>query len=112
MARHIPLATAAEPGLPILLPIHSLRLVISSSESQPITRPRPRRGATAAALGRFAPAWTDHGRRRAMDRDFSGCRRYGETTLLCHHSALLGDPTDADDIVRALDKIRGARAEL
>ena len=61
---------------------------------------------------RFAPAWTDHGRSRAMDRDFSGCRRYGETTLLCHHSALLGDPTDADDIVRALDKIRGARAEL
>jgi L-glutamine:2-deoxy-scyllo-inosose/3-amino-2,3-dideoxy-scyllo-inosose aminotransferase len=63
---------------------------------------------------RFAQAWTEDGRRRATERDFPGCERYAETTLLCHHSALLGDraDADADDIVRALDKIRSLRDQL
>jgi hypothetical protein len=61
---------------------------------------------------RFAMSWTEEGRRRAFGRDFSGCQQYAETTLLCHHSALLGDTSDADDIVRALEKVRGARQDL
>ena len=61
---------------------------------------------------RFAAAWTADGRRRAFERDFRGCRQYAETTLLCHHSALLGDTSDADDIVSALEKIRACREEL
>jgi len=61
---------------------------------------------------RFAAAWTEEGRRRSFERDFSGCEQYARTTLLCHHSALLGDTSDADDIVRALDKIRDRQEEL
>jgi len=55
---------------------------------------------------RYAAIWTEEGRRRAIDRSFEGCERYCETTLLCHHRVLLGDGTDARDIVRALDKVR------
>src|SRR6266487_7149380 len=73
MVRHIPLATAAEPGLPILLPIHSLRLVISSSESQPITRPRPRRGATAAALASASASARSRGARSRGEPDATAC---------------------------------------
>jgi dTDP-4-amino-4,6-dideoxygalactose transaminase len=61
---------------------------------------------------RFAAAWTEEGRRRSLRRDFTGCREYRETTLLCHHSALLGDVSDAEHIVSALEKIRAHREEL
>ncbi|HEY3735096.1 MAG TPA: DegT/DnrJ/EryC1/StrS family aminotransferase [Streptosporangiaceae bacterium] len=61
---------------------------------------------------RFAAAWTAEGRRRSFERDFSGCEQYAATTLLCHHSTLLGDTADADDIVRALEKVRDASDEL
>jgi L-glutamine:2-deoxy-scyllo-inosose/3-amino-2,3-dideoxy-scyllo-inosose aminotransferase len=61
---------------------------------------------------RFAQAWTEDGRRRATERDFPGCEQYAQTTLLCHHSALLGDADDARDIVQALDKVRSLRDQL
>ncbi|MCO5999551.1 DegT/DnrJ/EryC1/StrS family aminotransferase [Actinoallomurus rhizosphaericola] len=61
---------------------------------------------------RFAALWDDHGRDRALGRDYSGAERYCDTTLLFHHSALLGDASDVDDIVRALDKVRTHHAEL
>ncbi|GAA3448221.1 DegT/DnrJ/EryC1/StrS aminotransferase family protein [Dactylosporangium matsuzakiense] len=61
---------------------------------------------------RFAAMWDDHGRERALGRDFSGSEQYCDTTLLFHHSLLLGDSADVDDIVRALDKVRTRHAEL
>ncbi|ABD12718.1 putative PLP-dependent enzyme possibly involved in cell wall biogenesis [Frankia casuarinae] len=61
---------------------------------------------------RFAAAWTEAARDRAFSRDFGGARRYCETTLLFHHSALLGDSTDADDIVAALAKVRDRHPDL
>lgn len=61
---------------------------------------------------RFAAIWTEEGRKRALDRDFSGAERYCATTILCHHAALLGDSADIADIVRALEKIRTHHAEL
>jgi dTDP-4-amino-4,6-dideoxygalactose transaminase len=61
---------------------------------------------------RFAQAWTQDGRRRAMDRDFPGCEQYGQTTLLSHHSFLLGDAGDAEDIVRAVEKVRAQSDQL
>jgi len=61
---------------------------------------------------RFAALWSEDGRARAVGRDFSGAERFCESTLLCHHSALLGDSSDVDDIVHALEKVRGRRDEL
>jgi L-glutamine:2-deoxy-scyllo-inosose/3-amino-2,3-dideoxy-scyllo-inosose aminotransferase len=61
---------------------------------------------------RFAQAWTEDGRRRGTEHDFAGCEHYARTTLLCHHSALLGDADDARDILHALDKVRSLRDQL
>lgn len=61
---------------------------------------------------RFAAVWTESGRRRSMDRDFAGAERFGESTLLFHHAALLGGPGDAADIAAALEKVRGSAGQL
>jgi dTDP-4-amino-4,6-dideoxygalactose transaminase len=61
---------------------------------------------------RFAKVWAGAGRDRALGRGYPGSERYRETTLMFHHMALLGDPTDAEDMVRALAKVRSQHAEL
>ena len=61
---------------------------------------------------RFARAWTQRARARSLGRPFPGAESYGRTTLLFHHSALLGPPSDADDIVAALSKVSDAHGEL
>ena len=61
---------------------------------------------------RFAAVWTESGRRRSMDRDFTGAERFSESTLLFHHAALLGGSDEVADIVAALDKVRGSLSQL
>jgi dTDP-4-amino-4,6-dideoxygalactose transaminase len=61
---------------------------------------------------RFRAVWTDEGRRRALGRKYPGAETYRDTTLIFHHKALLGDASDMDDIVRAVDKVRGAYKDL
>ncbi|MBL1078298.1 DegT/DnrJ/EryC1/StrS family aminotransferase [Nocardia sp. 2] len=43
---------------------------------------------------------------RMTGRDFGGADHYRAHTLLLHHSVLLGEPADIDDILTALDKVR------
>ncbi|UFS95915.1 DegT/DnrJ/EryC1/StrS family aminotransferase [Nocardia huaxiensis] len=43
---------------------------------------------------------------RMTGRDFPGADHYRDHTLLLHHSVLLGDTADIDDILTALDKVR------
>jgi L-glutamine:2-deoxy-scyllo-inosose/3-amino-2,3-dideoxy-scyllo-inosose aminotransferase len=61
---------------------------------------------------RFAAAWDAGGRDRAVGRDYPGAEQYHATTLLLHHSALLGRSDDVADIVAALDKVRRHRDRL
>jgi len=61
---------------------------------------------------RFAMLWTEEARGRALGRDFPGAEAYCASTLLFHHSALLGDTRDIDDILTALNKVRTHRDEL
>lgn len=61
---------------------------------------------------RFAAVWSESGRRRSMHRDFSGAERFSESTLLFHHSALLGGSDEVADIVAALDKVRSSLSQL
>jgi dTDP-4-amino-4,6-dideoxygalactose transaminase len=61
---------------------------------------------------RFAAAWSDEGARRALDRPYPGAEHYADSTLLFHHSALLGEPSDAEDLVRGLEKVRGQHDRL
>jgi L-glutamine:2-deoxy-scyllo-inosose/3-amino-2,3-dideoxy-scyllo-inosose aminotransferase len=59
-------------------------------------------------LRRYAAAWNDGGQARAFGRPFDGAMRYWASTLLVHHSALLGDGDGVDDLVAALVKVREA----
>nr|CAI59976.1 putative 2-deoxy-scyllo-inosose aminotransferase [Streptomyces tenjimariensis] len=61
---------------------------------------------------RFAPVWTEKGRRRALGREYPGAERYRETTLLFHHKALLGEPADMADLVAAVRKVRDGHERL
>jgi L-glutamine:2-deoxy-scyllo-inosose/3-amino-2,3-dideoxy-scyllo-inosose aminotransferase len=61
---------------------------------------------------RFGAVWTEAGRQRATDRPYPGAHHYRNTTLLFHHSALLGEREDVEDIAAALAKVRDTRAEL
>ncbi|WP_194852905.1 DegT/DnrJ/EryC1/StrS aminotransferase family protein [Nocardia sp. SYP-A9097] len=51
---------------------------------------------------RFARFWDDD---RAFGRTFPGAEHYREHTLLLHHSVLLGERADIDDILTALAKV-------
>ncbi|MFJ8228460.1 DegT/DnrJ/EryC1/StrS family aminotransferase [Streptomyces sp. NPDC094448] len=61
---------------------------------------------------RFAPVWTEEGRRRALGRTYEGAERYRDTTLVFHHQALLGGVEEAQDMVRALEKVRALSRHL
>ncbi|GAA3372887.1 hypothetical protein GCM10020367_30640 [Streptomyces sannanensis] len=61
---------------------------------------------------RFAPVWTEEGRRRALGRTYEGAEQYRDTTLVFHHQALLGDTSDAQDMLRALEKVRALSHQL
>lgn len=61
---------------------------------------------------RFAAIWTAEGRARAVGRDYPGAETYRDTTLIFHHQALLGDPSDMADIVAAVGKVRDCTDEL
>ncbi len=61
---------------------------------------------------RFAEIWTEQGRARAVDRDFSGAERFAESALLFHHGALLGDSADVEDFIAALAKVRDQHDQL
>lgn len=61
---------------------------------------------------RFAVVWSEDGRRRSTHRDFDGAERFGESTLLFNHAALLGGSDDVADMVAALDKVRRCHSEL
>ncbi|MVU78555.1 aminotransferase class I/II-fold pyridoxal phosphate-dependent enzyme [Nocardia sp. ET3-3] len=60
---------------------------------------------------RFAHWWTQAAD-RAAGRPFTGADHYREHTLLMHHSVLLGDRADVEDILTALDKVRTHAATL
>lgn len=55
---------------------------------------------------RFSAAWTAEGARRAAGRDYPNAERFCESTILLPHWTLLGDSSDAADILTALDKVR------
>jgi dTDP-4-amino-4,6-dideoxygalactose transaminase len=59
-----------------------------------------------ATKRRFAAAWTETGRKRAIGRAYPGAEHFRSTTLLLHHSALLGTSDDVADILEALTKVR------
>ncbi|MGH3301542.1 MAG: DegT/DnrJ/EryC1/StrS family aminotransferase [Streptosporangiaceae bacterium] len=56
-------------------------------------------------LGRYRAAWTQEGLARSFGRQFPGTVAYAASTLLIHHSALLGDERDVKDLVDALLKV-------
>lgn len=60
---------------------------------------------------RFARRWAE-AVERATGRDFTGADHYRDHTLLMHHSVLLGERADIDDILTALDKVRTHAATL
>ncbi|WP_433594485.1 DegT/DnrJ/EryC1/StrS family aminotransferase [Nocardia sp. CA-145437] len=60
---------------------------------------------------RFARRWAE-AVERATGRDFTGADHYRDHTLLMHHSVLLGERADIDDILTALDKVRTHAAAL
>ncbi len=61
---------------------------------------------------RFATVWSEDGRRRSTHRAFAGAERFGASTLLFNHAALLGGLEDAADIAAALEKARQLHREL
>lgn len=54
---------------------------------------------------RFAGIWASRGD-HTVAASYPGAEAYSATTVLTHHSALLGDARDADDIVAACIKVR------
>ncbi|MEV6769636.1 DegT/DnrJ/EryC1/StrS family aminotransferase [Nocardia sp. NPDC051030] len=91
---HIAGALTAELGTriyPPRVPLHRSVLL------RPHTKPR------------FAH-WHDQAAERAAGRPFPGAEHYRDHTLLMHHSVLLGDRTDIEDLLAALTKVR-AHAE-
>ncbi|WP_458687622.1 DegT/DnrJ/EryC1/StrS family aminotransferase [Nocardia tengchongensis] len=60
---------------------------------------------------RFAQWWSDAAE-RATGRSFPGADHYRDHTLLMHHSVLLGERGDTDDILTALDKVRAHADQL
>lgn len=95
--RRVAEALAAELSLPLYPPDAPLHRSV-------LFRPETKR--------RFAAVWSESGRRRSMDRDFAGAKRFSESTLLFHHAALLGGSNEVADIVAALDKVRGSHSQL
>lgn len=61
---------------------------------------------------RFADVWTESGRQRALGRPFPKADQFDRTSVLLHHSALLGGEDDVADIVAALDKVLAHQSEL
>ena len=59
-------------------------------------------------LGRYRAAWSEYGLSRSFDGPFPGARTYAASTLLIHHSALLGCDQEAQDIAAAAAKVRQA----
>ncbi|MFE3700696.1 hypothetical protein ACFXO7_22825, partial [Nocardia tengchongensis] len=60
---------------------------------------------------RFAQWWSDAAE-RATGRAFTGADHYRDHTLLMHHSVLLGERGDTEDILTALDKVRAHADQL
>ncbi|NNH74784.1 DegT/DnrJ/EryC1/StrS family aminotransferase [Nocardia uniformis] len=60
---------------------------------------------------RFARWWNDAAA-RAAGRPFPGADHYRDHTLLMHHSVLLGDGGDIDDLLAALSKVRAQASSL
>jgi len=60
---------------------------------------------------RFAGTWNAR-RPSSSEGGYQGAEAYRASTLLLHHSALLGDSRDVTDIVGALVKVRDRAAEL
>ncbi|BEK88324.1 DegT/DnrJ/EryC1/StrS family aminotransferase [Nocardia seriolae] len=60
---------------------------------------------------RFAQRWTE-AVERACGRPCPGADHYRDHTLLMHHSVLLGDRTDVEDLLAALDKVRAHARDL
>ncbi|MFE3187491.1 DegT/DnrJ/EryC1/StrS family aminotransferase [Nocardia sp. NPDC059240] len=60
---------------------------------------------------RFSAAWTATVD-RATGRAYPGADHYRDHTLLMHHSVLLGDHRDVEDVLTALDKVRAHAGTL
>ncbi|MFD0000220.1 DegT/DnrJ/EryC1/StrS family aminotransferase [Nocardia sp. NPDC127526] len=60
---------------------------------------------------RFAQNWS-RAAERATGRRYPGADHYRAHTLLVHHSVLLGERTDIEDLLTALDKVRAHAADL
>lgn len=61
---------------------------------------------------RFANLWSPTARDRALGRRYPGATTFRATTLLLHHSALLGGEADIADIIMGLEKILACRRDL
>lgn len=61
---------------------------------------------------RYRQVWRDVARKRAIGRDYPSAESFRSTTLLIHHSALLGDDEDVADVLAALEKVRDRAEEL
>lgn len=59
---------------------------------------------------RFAKLWSDGD--RSVGREYPGAETYRETTLIFHHQALLGDSSDVQDMLNALEKVRALHGDL
>lgn len=55
---------------------------------------------------RLAGLWTQGARHRALGRAYPGAEGYRDSTLLIHHSALLGTSEDIHDVIDAVRKVQ------
>jgi len=60
----------------------------------------------------FAAVWTEEGQAHSLGRSYEGAEAYRSSTLLIHHSALLGNSEDIADIVRAVAKVKRLSKEV
>ncbi len=61
---------------------------------------------------RYRGLWTAKGRRRSIGRAYPGAEAYRKSTLLMHHSALLGGERDLQDIIDALTLALTSQTEV
>jgi dTDP-4-amino-4,6-dideoxygalactose transaminase len=105
-----------EPGTFGTAPVRRVAEALSAELSMPLYPPDPPLHRSVLfrpeTKRRFAVVWSENGRRRSVHRDYAGAERFGESTLLFHHAALLGGSDDVADIVAALDKVRGFHSQL
>lgn len=98
-----------EPGVFGAAPVERVAAALTAELGTKVYPPRPPLHRSALlrprTKARFARIWDDAS---TSGRTFAGADHYREHTLLLHHSVLLGERGDIDDLLAALDKVRAA----